>query len=275
MAIPLRGTLQSSAEPYGLLRTDETIPLPGEVWLAPRLFSLLAVESGDEITVGETLLTVSGSVRGEPDATTAVFGFGPRLLMNTADIPATGVVQPGSRVEYRLMLSGPADATKAFQEWVTPQLQEGQRVQSIEGTQPRIGDTLDRAQGFLLLAGSLAVVLAAAAITLASRRFGVRHTQYVAILKSLGAQSHEISRLYGASLFFLGAVTTVVGCAIGWIMQEAFIAVLGSLLPITPGAAGGQPFVMGVATSAVCLACFAWPPLSRLGPGPASAGVAV
>ena len=141
-------------------------------------------------------------------------------------------------------------------------------MQSIEGTQPRIGDTLDRAQGFLLLAGSLAVVLAAAAITLASRRFGVRHTQYVAILKSLGAQSHEISQLYGASLFCLGAVTTVVGCAIGWLMQEAFIVVLGSLLPITPGAAGGQPFLMGVATSAVCLACFAWPPLSRLGHAP-------
>ena len=265
---PLRGTLQWSAEPYGQLRSGATIPLPGQVWLAPRLFSLLAVEPGDQITVGETLLTVSGSVRSEPDATTAVFGFGPRLLMNTADIPATGVVQPGSRVEYRLMLSGPASATKAFEDWVTPQLQEGQRVQSIEGTQPRIGDTLDRAQGFLLLAGSLAVVLAAAAITLASRRFGVRHTQYVAILKSLGAQSHEISQLYGASLFCLGAVTTVVGCAIGWLMQEAFIVVLGSLLPITPGAAGGQPFLMGVATSAVCLACFAWPPLSRLGHAP-------
>ena len=174
--------------------------------------------------------------------------------MNTADIPATGVVQPGSRVEYRLMLSGPASATKAFEDWVTPQLQEGQRVQSIEGAQPRIGDPLDRAQGFLLLAGSLAVVLAAAAITLASRRFGVRHTQYVAILKSLGAQSHEISQLYGASLFCLGAVTTVVGCAIGWLMQEAFIVVQGSLLPITPGAAGGQPLLRGVATSAVCLA---------------------
>jgi len=265
---PLRGALQWSAEPYGPLRTEGAIPLPGEVWLAPRLFSLLAVESGDQITVGETLLSVSGSVRSEPDATTAVFGFGPRLLMNTADIPATGVVQPGSRVEYRLLISGPAIATTAFEDWITPQLQEGQRVQSVEGTQPRIGDTLDRAQGFLLLAGSLAVVLAAAAITLASRRFGVRHTQYVAILKSLGAQSHEISRLYGASLFCLGAVTTVVGCALGWLMQEAFILVLGSLLPLTPGAAGGQPFAMGVATSAVCLACFAWPPLSRLGQAP-------
>ena len=77
---PLRGALQWSAEPYGALRSDGAIPQSGEVWLAPRLFALLDVGLGDEVIVGETSLKVSGAVRSEPDATTAVFGFGPRLL---------------------------------------------------------------------------------------------------------------------------------------------------------------------------------------------------
>lgn len=261
---PLKGGLQWSADPYGVIENNGEIPRPGEVWLAPRVFALLGVVTGDTVTVGEQQLTITGAVRGEPDATTAVFGFGPRLMMNVADIPSTGVIQPGSRVEYRLLLGGNADTTDAFLEWVRPQLGQGQRVDSVATSQPRIGDTLDRAQGFLLLAGSLAVVLATAAILLASRRFGERHTQYVAILKSLGAQSREISGLYGACLLVLGCVATMLGSAMGWLIQDGFIWALGSLLPVEPGAAGWEPLAMGAVTALVCLLFFAWPPLSRL-----------
>ena len=109
------------------------------------------------------------------------------------------------------------------------------------------------------------MVLAAAAITLASRRFGERHTQYVAILKSLGAQSHDISRLYATSLGLMGVAGTAVGCLLGWILQEAFIGLLGSLLPVTPGAAGVEPVLIGAVTAMVCIVFFAWPPLRRLG----------
>ena len=189
---PLRGELQWSEEPYGEVRPGGDIPGPGEVWLAPRLFALLDVNLGDEIIVGEQPLVITGSVRGEPDATTAVFGFGPRLLMNTADIPATGVIQPGSRVEYRLLLGGDTNSVAEFSEWVTPLLGQGQRLDSVEGAQPSIGETLDRAQGFLLLAGSLAVVLAAAAITLAKAGAAVvigarRETEGEALVKEIQA----------------------------------------------------------------------------------------
>ena len=262
---PLRGELLWSDEAYGDILRHGAIPEQGEVWLAPRLFALLGLTTGDTLMVGEASLTVTGAVRGEPDATTAVFGFGPRLLMNTLDIPSTGVVQPGSRVGYRLLLSGNRDRVSEYEAWVSPLLGQGQRLDSVEGSQPRIGDTLDRARGFLLLAGSLAVVLAAAAITLASRRFGERHTQYVAILKSLGAQSHDISRLYATSLGLMGAAGTAMGCLLGWILQEAFIRLLGSLLPVTPGAAGVEPVLIGAVTAMVCILFFAWPPLRRLG----------
>ena len=174
---PLRGELLWSSEPYGEVRDTGAIPEAGEVWLAPRLFSLLDVEPGDSIFVGEQPLRISGAVGVSPTRHRGL-RFWASPLMNTADIPATGVIQPGSRVEYRLLLSGTSDAIAAFTEWVEPQLGQGQRLDSVEGAQPSIGETLDRAQGFLLLAGSLAVVLAAAAITLASRRLvnGIRST---------------------------------------------------------------------------------------------------
>ena len=261
---PLKGELRISETPYGESAATSEIPAPGEAWLAPRLFALLEVEIGDRVWVGDQPLRITGAVRAEPDATAASFGYGPRLMMNLADIPATGVVQPGSRVTWRLLVSGDSSALASFKTWVKPQLTQGQRLLGIEESQPSINRTLDRAQGFLLLAGSLGVVLAAAAIALAARRFSERHTDAVAIMKSLGANRRMIGRLYRNSLLILGVLAGALGCLLGWLIQGFFFRVFGDEFGIEPGSIGLEPFLIGSATALVCLVFFAWPPLARL-----------
>lgn len=261
---PLRGELQISAEPFGPLLVSHGVPEPGEVWLAPRLFSLLQVQPGDRVWVGEAGFTVAGAVRSEPDGASARFAYGPRLMMRLSDIEQTGVVQPGSRVTYRLLLRGEPAALEAFTEWVSPRLGQGQRLLGLEDNQPRIGGALERARGFLLLAGSLGVILAASAIALAARRFSERHIEYVAVMKSLGATAGRISGLYGRSLLLLGLVATAAGWVVGWGMQALFFTLFADQLGVAPGAGGPTPYITGAATSLVCLTFFAWPPLRRL-----------
>lgn len=261
---PLKGELRFSATPYGVSEVVAGIPAPGEAWLAPRLFALLDVEVGDRVWVGDQPLRITGAVRAEPDATAASFGYGPRLMMNLADIPATQVVQPGSRVTWRLLLAGDDDVLANFKSWIKPQLGQGQRLLGIEESQPSINRTLDRAQGFLLLAGSLGVVLAAAAIALAARRFSERHTDHVAVMKSLGASRAMIGRLYGNSLLILGVLAAGAGSVLGWLIQGLFFQLFGEEFGIEPGAIGAEPFFIGAATAVVCLMFFAWPPLARL-----------
>ena len=260
----LRGELLASETPYGEVRSDVGVPKPGETWLAPRLFALLEVKPWDRVWVVDKALVVSGAVRGQPDTASAAFGYGPRLLMNLADIPATGIIQPGSRVTWRLLLAGEAVALDTFTQWVTPLLSQGQRLLGVEDSQHSISRTLDRAQGFLLLAGSLGVVLAAAAIALAARRFSERHTDHVAIMKSLGASRGRIARLYGGSLLMLGAVATALGCALGWALQGLSFKLFAEQLGVQPGPIGLEPYLIGGATALVCLGFFAWPPLQRL-----------
>lgn len=261
---PLRGVLQISEEPFGPLEQTRRVPELGEVWLASRLFSLLGVSVGDKIWVGDAELRISGTVRAEPDAGGSAFGYGPRLMMNLNDIEATGVIQPGSRVTWRLLLRGDPQALTAFSEWVEPKLVQGQRILGLDDSQPSIGRTLDRAQGFLLLAGSLGVVLAAAAIALAARRFSERHTDYVAVMKSLGASTGRISQLYGSALLLLGLTATLLGCLAGWAIQAAFVGLFAEQLGVQPGSTGIQPYIVGGTTALVCLGFFAWPPLWRL-----------
>ncbi|TXS95901.1 FtsX-like permease family protein [Parahaliea maris] len=264
-AYPLRGELTYSDEPFGPVLPATTGPGPGTVWLDSRLFALLDVAVGERVTIGEADFEVVAAARTEPDQSAGFYSLGPRVLMNYADIPATGVVQPGSRVEYRQLYAGAPDTLAGFRAWVEPQLASGQRLLDVNQGQPGIGRALERAEQFLLLAGSLAVVLAGVAIALAARRFSERHTDYVAIMKSLGAASGAINRLYGSSLMLLGALATLLGCAAGWALQALFFALFADQLPVMPGPAGIRPYAIGFATAFACLLCFAWPPLRRLG----------
>ncbi len=262
---PLRGELTMSADPFGTPELRTQGPPPGQVWLDSRLFALLGVEVGDEVYVGDATLEVAAALRNEPDRATGFLGYGPRLLMHIDDIPATNVVQPGSRVRYRLLLAGDEAALDDYVQWLEPQLTSSQEIQDIDSNQRGVGSALDRAESFLLLAGSLGVVLAGVAIALAARRFSERHYDYVAIMKSLGTVSGKINRMYGLSLLLLGAVATLIGSALGWGLQALFFTVFAEALPVQPGPAGARPYIVGGATAVVCLLAFAWPPLSRLG----------
>ena len=264
-AYPLRGEITYSTEPFGPVLAAERGPAQGQVWLDSRLFALLDVTVGDEVTIGDANFVVAAAARTEPDQAASFYGYGPRVLMHYADIPATGVVQPGSRVEYRQLYAGDAAVLAAFRQWLEPQLRDGQRAVTVDEGQPRIGSALDRAERFLLLAGSLAVVLAGVAVALAARRFSERHHDYVAIIKSLGATSATVNRLYGTSLLLLGGIATLLGCLLGWGIQALFFYLFADQLPVQPGPSGPRPYAIGAVTSLTCLLCFAWPPLRRLG----------
>lgn len=262
---PLRGELTYSDQPFGEAEPAGRGPEPGTVWLDSRLFALLDVAVGDRVGIGDARFEVVAAARTEPDRSAGFYNLGPRVLMHYDDIPATGVVQPGSRVEYRQLYAGAPEALQSLQAWLEPKLGSGQRLLDVEQGQPGIGRALERAESFLLLAGSLAVVLAGVAIALAARRFSERHTDYVAIMKSLGASSRAVNRLYGTSLLLLGFAATALGCLAGWGIQALFFRLFAEQLPVTPGAAGLRPYAIGFATAFTCLYCFAWPPLRRLG----------
>ncbi|WP_341476656.1 ABC transporter permease [Pseudohalioglobus lutimaris] len=264
-AYPLRGDLKFSEQPFGDAVTITNGPRRGTVWLDSRLFPLLDVTLGDAVQVGEAQLKVTGAVRGEPDQAAGMFGYGPRLLMHYEDIAATEVIQPGSRVEFRQLYAGDVGDMTDFTQWLEPQLAPGQRLMTVSDGQPGISNALDRAERFLLLAGSLGVVLAGVAIALAARRFSERHNDYVAVMKSLGATSGAINQLYGKSLLLLGAVATVCGCLLGWGIQALFFTLFADQLPVEPGPSGPRPYLIGSATALTCLLSFAWPPLRRLG----------
>ncbi|WP_438985396.1 ABC transporter permease [Aequoribacter sp.] len=262
---PLRGSLKTSATPFGDLIAADTVPEVGEVWLAPRLFPLLGVALGDSITLGKASLTVGGIIRSEPDAGGSMFDSAPRVLMRFEDIAVTGVVQAASRVSYRLLLAGPEDAVKDTRERLETYYQERVRVRSIDESQPSVAQALDRAERFLLLAGSVGVLLSGVAMLMAARRFGERHFAYVAVLKTLGATRFKILSLYIGLLSVVSACALAIGFALALGLEITASYILKDLITSSTDVAYPlRPFGVGLITLAVCITSFIGPSFIRL-----------
>ena len=167
-AYPLRGELIVADQPFADGYPINGVPAPGEIWLDSRLFPALGVSLGEEVEVGMASLRIGGVLVAEPDRGGSMFDLGPRLLMNLQDVPATEVVQPGSRLSYRMLLAGDNDELEALKEALP--LQPNYRWASIRESSSSIGNALDRAESFLLLGGLLGVLLAGVAVGLSAHR---------------------------------------------------------------------------------------------------------
>ncbi len=259
---PLRGTLIVADEPFVRGYPTDNVPPPGEVWLDSRLFPALNVELGQGIEVGLAELTVGRVLVTEPDRGGSFFDLGPRLLMNIADVPATEVVQPGSRIGYRLLLRGEEEELLDFKRAIV--LGDNYRWISIRESSPRIASALDRAESFLLLGGLLGVLLAGIAVALSAHRYAARHYDHVGVLKTLGATPKQILSGFLSILLFLGVMSIVVGWLAGGLLHLVIVELLASLIPVALPAPGLRPFFLGGSTGLICALSFAMPAFIHL-----------
>ncbi|HNQ57925.1 MAG TPA: FtsX-like permease family protein [Candidatus Desulfobacillus denitrificans] len=261
---PLRGVLRiAPALNRPDAETHET-PARGEVWLDERLAAALEAKVGDVVQLGNARLAVSAVLTLEPDRGVNFFNIAPRLLMQAADLPATQLIQVGSRVTYRLHLAGEAKAVAAYQKWAERQLGRGERIESLDNARPEVRNALDRAEKFLRLAALLAAVLAAVAVGLGARRFMQRHLDGCAVMRCLGARESQLLRIFLGEFLLFGAIASALGCLAGFGAQYALERLLANLLTAALPAPSPLPLVYGFALGLALLAGFALPQLMRL-----------
>ncbi len=264
---PLRGHLEIAEAPFAAHRSVARGPALGEVWLEARALRALELAVGDFVNLGETELRIGAVLITEPDRGLGgmLDNAGPRLLMHIADVPATGVVQFGSRVNYRYLFAHPDPfALEAFGDWLTRAYLGHYKLRDVRTQSRVVAEALDRSARFLHLGAGLAVLLAGLAIALAARRYSVRHYDYVAILKTLGAGARRIGVLYGLIVLMLAATATLVGCALGALVHYGLLAILDSLVAIELPPPGPRAFAIGAVICLACLLFFALPPLLAL-----------
>lgn len=242
-------------------------PPPGEVWLENRALPALGIEVGDSVYVGEAQLRVGKIIIAEPDRSGGgmVDNAGPRLMLHLDDVAQTNVVQPGSRVSYRYLFADDVIvALDDFEQWVDTQFDGEYRLRDVRDESEEVSDALNRAESFLLLGSLFAVLLAGVAIALTAKRYSERHYDYVAILKTFGCTSSQISFIYMTIQVALAVIAIVVGSLLGWLVHVGILQLLQSVITVSLPAAGYQPYVIGASTAFICLLSFSLPPLLAL-----------
>jgi putative ABC transport system permease protein len=271
-AYPLRGQLRVNAGPGTPDVSIAAAPEPGTAWVDPALLDALGLRVGDALLLGDSSLRIAKTILIEPDRGAGFLSFAPRVLMNEADLPATGLIQPASRVTYRLAVaakSGTGDAAVGrWVQWAETQVKasalRGLRIESLANGRPEMRQTLDRAEKFLNLVALLAALLAAVAVGIASRDFASRHLDDCAMLRVLGLSQRTIALQYLIEFSLIGLVASVAGVALGFAVHHVFVWLLAGIVRAELPPPSLWPAMFGIGVGFTLLMGFGLPPVLQL-----------
>jgi putative ABC transport system permease protein len=274
VAKPALATELNNGTPYdrpGVVTQE--IPQAGQVWAEPALLEALEIKVGDDILLGERTLRISEVLMSEPDRGAGFMNFAPRIMMNQADLAATELIQPASRLNWRLAVVGTPVQLTAFTQWAQTYVKQpevhGVRLETLEAGRPEMRQTLDRAEKFLHLVALLAALLSAVAVALAARGFAARHLDDCAMLRVLGQSQRDILTVYVIEFFTVGLLASLLGLAMGFGLHQVFVSLLSGLVDTDLPAPGWQPFWQGLGAGLTLLFAFGLPPILQLARVPA------
>jgi putative ABC transport system permease protein len=261
---PLRGRVKTSDRPFGPGVVTTGVPAPGEAWADSRLVARLGADVGAELAVGAHRVRVTRVLDYRPDQGSGFADLAATLLINRADLGATQLVQPGSRVSRVMLFAGAPAQVEQFRTWLQQTKQRWERVQSIADASPQIRASADRAGRFLSLASLVSVLLSAIAVAMAAQRYARRHLDTIALMKCMGASQRLVLAQTVVQLCIVGGITALVGSALGYVAQTGIAWLLRDLLRGDLPPPSSDAFVLGLVTAFVVLVGFALPPLLQL-----------
>jgi putative ABC transport system permease protein len=270
-AYPLRGRLKLARAPGGSPVDAAGAPEPGSVWVDAQLLDALQLKMGDTLLLGDAALKITRVIAVEPDRGAGFMSFAPRVMLGHADLAATGLIQPASRVTWRLAVASPIERdadVSAYVRWAEDRVAEqqlrGVRVESMESGRPEMRQTLDRASKFLNLVALLAALLAAVAVAIASRDFAERHLDDCAMLRVLGQPQRSIAWAYTIEFAAVGIAASIAGVLAGLAVHNVFVWLLSGLVQVDLPPVGVWPALFGVGVGLTLLLGFGLPPVLQL-----------
>jgi putative ABC transport system permease protein len=268
-AYPLRGRVTVADAAGTTERAPVGAPERGSTWVDPALLGALGLKVGDTLLLGDASLRIARTIVNEPDRGTGFASFSPRVMLNQADLPATGLIQPASRVTYRLAVAGASEpAVREFVDWAEAQIKatnlRGLRVESLATGRPEMRQTLDRAGKFLNLVALLSALLAAVAVGIASRDFASRHLDDCAMLRVLGLPQRTIALQYIVEFVAIGVIASLAGVLLGFAVHYVFVLLLAGLVDSSLPAPSLWPALFGIGVGFTLLVGFGLPPVLQL-----------
>lgn len=271
----------------GELRTEPLLHRPiqaGEVWLSQRAMELLHVQLGDTVNIADAAFKVTAKISHDSNQELGFGGFSPTVMIAQQEVARTNAVQVGSRIEYRLLMSGAAEQTQDFEklfkqkignssesntDQVEGETQTTLKLRNASEGNTRLMKPIANLETFLQLANILTILLCGIAIALTSQRYVQQNQDAIALMRCIGATKQQILMAYLGLLAVVLGISMLLGSALGLGLGYALLQLMLELIPnlqlqFSAISMLVGPLPMAILTSAIVLLGFVFPSLWQL-----------
>lgn len=273
---PLKGAIELRKGPQIASEKVKAGPDKGNVWVDTALLEVFSLKIGDTLLLGNSSFKVQAEILKEPDRGAGFANFAPRVMMNAQDLAATELIQPASRISYRLAVVGNSAAILNFENFVSENLKDtkaldwkGLRLETLASGRPEMTQTLGRASNFLNLVALLAALLSSVALALAARNFAERNLDACALYRVLGLSQKQIAFLHTIEFIAVGLLGSFIGLLIAFAGHELLLYLLKNLLATELPALSWKPVLNGVLVGLSLVLAFGLAPVLQLSSVPA------
>ncbi len=208
---------------------------PTSVVVSDDLILRLGVEVGDSVRLGDESFQIAGILSVEPDRMTGSMNVGPRVMLSEQALDRTGLIRLGSRASQRFLVKLPLEGLTVDQARTALQAGlPGSRVADFRETHPTIRRGLDRATNFLSLVSLIAMIVGGLGVAMAMYSHLQQRLDTIAIMKCVGARSAQIVRIFALQALALGTLGSLIGVAVGLIVQGAAPIFVARYFPGAP-----------------------------------------
>jgi putative ABC transport system permease protein len=246
------------------------------VLVAPDVLDRLQIVPGDQVKLGAATMQVRGIIRSEPDRLYTGVGFGPRAIVSLDGLHETGLVRPGSLINwiYRIRMPEGANSLsdiERFRADADARFPEGGwAVRTRDNAAPALRRNIDRFMQFLTLVGLTALVVGGVGVANAVTSFIDLKRPAIAVLKCLGAETRIVFRVYLAQILILAMLGILIGLALGASLPFLAKALLSDIMPVSVGGFRPGELALAALYGLLVTLSFALGPLGRIRRMPAS-----
>ncbi len=221
---------------------------------------------GSELQIGKASFLITAVLKKEPDRIANGFSLGPRVMISREALNATTLIQTGSRIQerYRLSISDSTSLEPLMGELRGRLSQEGAQVSSFRDAQPRLRRFLAQLNLYLGLIGFTILLVGGIGVACTIQGFLTQKIPIIATLKTLGADSSQIIRLYLTQSLILGGIGSLLGVIVGVVLHQGLPLLLQGIIPETlPMNPSFAPILRGILLGTLATLAFSlWPLLA-------------
>ena len=260
---PFYGTvILTPDQPLRELLNDQTVVAGEDVLIRTR------TKLGDTLRIGGQEFRIAGIIVSEPDRMTVSgsFNFGLRVMLTRGGLDRTGLIIPGSRATQRYLFRLPAQGmTVEEAKQALKKTFDDDRVVDYRESNPTVATGLNDSTTFLSIVSLIALIVGALGVAMAMSAHLQQHMDGIAVMKSIGARSSQVIRIYAFETAILGLAGAVLGIMAGYGIERIFPRLIDRYFKMHVDLAFGWSTIgQGLAIGLLTTMLFTLPPLLRI-----------